>query len=193
MRGREKFSKYKGLINTLSSFYKILPQKVRIKLLFRHRRINGKIGMAIRYALLKSIAVECGDNVAIYEDVYFFNPQNLFIGNNVSLHPMCYVECGNSKDKGLHIGNDVSIAHGVTIMSNTHPFNNENILIKDQPVITKQILIGSNVWIGAKASILAGVSINSGCVIGANAVVTKDIEENKVCAGVPAKVIKERL
>lgn len=193
MRGRDQFSKYKSLINFISTCFRMLPEKTRVRLLFTHRRMHGKFGMAIRYALLKSVANKCGDNVAIYEDVYFYNPQNLCVGSNVSFHPMCYIECGKQKDTGLHIGNDVSIAHGVTIMSNTHPYDNEAILIKDQPVITKQIVIGDNVWIGAKASILAGVKIESGCVIGANAVVTKNIDCNKVCAGVPVKVIKERI
>jgi len=119
--------------------------------------MNGLLGIAFRYSLLKSIAAQCGDNVVIYGDVYFFNPENLQVGNNVSFHPMCYIECGKSRESGLKIGNDVSIAHGVTIMSNTHVFSDDSALIKDRPTVTKQVIIGDNVWIGAKASILAGM------------------------------------
>ncbi|MGO8737411.1 acyltransferase, partial [Rhodoblastus sp.] len=52
------------------------------------------------------------------------------------------------------------------------------------------IHIGKNVWIGAKATITRGVSISDNAVIGANAVVTKDVPENAVVCGVPAKITR---
>ncbi|MDE7464023.1 MAG: sugar O-acetyltransferase, partial [Clostridiales bacterium] len=52
------------------------------------------------------------------------------------------------------------------------------------------IKIGNNVWIGAHATILAGVTIGNGAVVAAGAVVTKDVPENAVVGGVPAKIIK---
>ena len=52
------------------------------------------------------------------------------------------------------------------------------------------IIIGKNVWIGSNATIAPGVTIGDNAVIGAGAVVTKDIPENAVAVGVPAKVIK---
>jgi maltose O-acetyltransferase len=54
------------------------------------------------------------------------------------------------------------------------------------------VVIEDDVWIGAKAVILSGVTVHSGAVIGAGAVVTKDVPENAVVAGVPARVIKTR-
>ena len=191
-RGREKFSRYKKVIMTLSSFYRLFPLKLRKILLDRHRNTRGKIGMAFRYALVKSIAEECGDNVAIYTGVYFFNPENMKLGNNISFHPMCYIEAGKTKEDGLQIDNDVSIAHGVTIMSTTHQYEQHDVPIKDLPTITKTIHICENVWIGAKATILCGVTIEKGCVIGANAVVTKNTNSETIYAGVPARVIRER-
>ena len=56
---------------------------------------------------------------------------------------------------------------------------------------TKPVLIGDNVWIGANAIILKGVRIGSGSVIGAGSVVTKDVPENCLAAGNPARIIKE--
>ena len=52
------------------------------------------------------------------------------------------------------------------------------------------VKIGNKVWIGAHATILPGVTIGNGAVVGAGAVVTKDVPENAVVAGVPAKIIK---
>ena len=53
------------------------------------------------------------------------------------------------------------------------------------------IHIGKNVWIGANATILPGVSIGDGAVVAAGAVVTKNVAENTVVGGVPAKVIRK--
>ncbi len=53
------------------------------------------------------------------------------------------------------------------------------------------IHIGNRVWIGAGAIITRGVTIGDGAVIAAGAVVTKDVEENTIVGGVPAKLIKK--
>lgn len=58
---------------------------------------------------------------------------------------------------------------------------------------SKPVTIGNNVWIGANAIILKGVSIGSGSVIAAGSVVTKDVPNNCVVAGNPAKVVKESI
>ena len=55
----------------------------------------------------------------------------------------------------------------------------------------KPINIGKNVWIGSNATVLQGVTIGDGAIIAAGAVVTKDVPENTIAAGVPAKVIRK--
>ena len=52
------------------------------------------------------------------------------------------------------------------------------------------IVIGDNCWFGANVSVMQGVTIEAGCVIGAGSVITKDVPENSLVAGVPAKVMK---
>ena len=56
---------------------------------------------------------------------------------------------------------------------------------------TKQVIIGNNVWVGANCTILKGVSIGNGAIIAAGAVVTGDVPEYTIVAGVPARVIKK--
>ena len=188
MRGREKFKKFKLIIVVICKFYSIFPKKLQNRALIRHRKQTGNIGLVIRYALLKNMAKHVGDNVSIQPDVYLFNVQELSIGDNVSIHPMTYIEAYG----GVEIGNNVSIAHGTTIMSVTHDFKDINIPIKEQGITALPIKIEDNVWIGAKATILGGNTIESGVIVGAGAVVTQNIECNKVVAGVPAKIIKDR-
>lgn len=54
----------------------------------------------------------------------------------------------------------------------------------------KPVNIGDNVWIGENVCILLGVSIGDGCIIAANSVVNRDVLDNSMVAGAPAKVIK---
>ncbi len=189
VRGRYKFDKYKKYVILLSEFYGVFPLTIRIKLFEFHRMTKGVKGIALRYALLKSIALECGDNVSIHPGVYLLKPDRITIGDNVSIHPMCYIDSTGE----IIIGSDVSIAHGTTIMSTTHGYKNISESIKDQEIEEKRTVIADNVWIGAKATILAGVNILEGSIVAAGAVVTSNIEKNKIVGGVPAKIIKDRL
>ena len=188
MRGRDKFSKFKPIINLMVKIISILPHKMRIKKFYRLRYKKGVLGILRRYIYLKSLSPECGDNVAVHEGVFLLSPHKISFGDNVSIHPMCYIDATGK----ITIGNDVSIAHGTTIMSSTHTYNDRDIPIKDQKVILKETNISDNIWIGAKATIIAGVNIHRGCVIGAGGVVAKDCEENSVYVGVPARKIKSR-
>lgn len=190
-RGRDQFAKFKRVFGVLTSLYKVIPLRCRKNALERHRNMRGKLGIGLRYVILKSITDSIGDNVAIFPGVYIFNPENLVIGNNVSIQPMTYMECGYVKG-GITIDDDVSIAHGVTIMGTTHRFNDHNEKIRDQGIDNEPIHIEKNVWIGAKVAVLSGVTIGRGSVIGAGAVVNKSLEPEGVYVGVPARRVKER-
>lgn len=189
MRGRDKFEKYKFIIMLLVRIASIFPLKIRLKLLEQFRMTKGNVGLVLRYTLLKTIALNCGDNVSIHSNVYLMNPQYLYLGNNVSIHPMSYIEALG----GVKIESNVSIAHGVTIMSTEHKFDNPDIFIKNQELVKKNVLIKENVWIGAKATILAGNTIGCGSIVAAMAVVTKDVKGDNIVGGVPAKVLKSRV
>lgn len=89
----------------------------------------------------------------------------------------------------ITIGNRCAIGRNVMIMDyDAHTLIYENGRKND---ITSPVVIGNHVWIGAGATILKGVTIGDNAVIGAGAVVTKDVRENTVVAGVPAREIRE--
>lgn len=87
--------------------------------------------------------------------------------------------------ESISIGNGVVISENVTIRdSDDHTVNGST-----KPM-TQPIVIGDHVWIGMNVTILKGVTIGKGAIIAAGAVVTKDVPENALAGGVPAKVIK---
>lgn len=89
----------------------------------------------------------------------------------------------------ITLGKNVHITHGVRFITHdggTLLFRHE---VPDLEV-TKPITVGNDVYIGNYVTILPGVHIGNRVVIGAGAVVTKDIPDNSVVAGVPARVIK---
>lgn len=187
MRGREIFKRYAWLINACTTVLKCFPLGVRRFLWRWFSDFGGTYGVAARYIILKSIARECGSNVAISKNVHLLNVEKISIGSNVSIHPMCYIDAYG----GLNIGNDVSIAHGVTIMTTTHNYQNESVPIKDQGISVEGVTISDDVWLGAKSTILSGVHIGRRSIVAASALVKKDVPAKVIVAGIPAKIVKE--
>jgi acetyltransferase-like isoleucine patch superfamily enzyme len=124
-----------------------------------------------------------------YENDHF-NPQ-IIIGNNVSIGDDCHITAINK----IEIGDNVLIGKKITITDNSHgktEYEQLSIPPLKRSLFSKgPVVIEENVWIGDKATILPGVKIGRNAIIAANAVVTRDIPENCVAGGNPAKVIKE--
>ncbi len=185
-RTREQFRRIESVFSVAEKFVGVLPRRVRITLLEISRNVPGRVGIAIRYVVVRRSSRSCGRLVAVFETAFLRNLDRIEFGDNVSIHPMCYLE----GDGGLSIGSDVSIAHGVTIMTTEHDYEVAGMKMRDAPVKHAPVVIGSDVWIGAGVKILAGVTIGDHVVIGAGAVVTRDIPSHSLAVGVPARVIR---
>ena len=88
---------------------------------------------------------------------------------------------------GLFIGSCVDIAQDVNIWTEQHDYDSPTFNAVSAPVI-----IEDYVWIASRATILPGVKIGKGAVVACGAVVTKDVPDYTVVAGVPAKPIGTR-
>ncbi|MFZ6664549.1 methyltransferase domain-containing protein [Peijinzhouia sedimentorum] len=111
------------------------------------------------------------------------------IGNRVVINNYSIVY-GNG---GVSIGDDTQIAAHCVIIPANHKHGRLDIPIARQGETRKGIKIGNDVWIGANVTILDGVEIGDGAIIGASSVVRDSILPNTISAGVPAKVIKNRV
>lgn len=88
----------------------------------------------------------------------------------------------------ISIGERTTVAQYVYLCNGTHDFNDKRL-----PLLVGNMTIGNDVFIGAKAIILPGLVIGDRSIIGAGSVVTKDIMENEIWAGNPAKFVKKRI
>lgn len=186
MTGRNLFAKGKALIGIVISAIQILPPPILERLLSLFRGTKGKVGIGIRYILLKSIAKNIGDNVSIRENVVLISPASLQIGSNVSIHSNCYIDASG----GITIGNDVSIATASILISETHTWENPDIPIKYNPMHPTPIIIENDVWLGCNVKVIGPTHIRDRTIIAAGAVVKGDFEGYNIVGGVPARTIK---
>lgn len=117
------------------------------------------------------------------------------IGKDVKINDYCHIGAIYSIDIGddCLLGSRVSIVdheHGVYRFFEDCAQSNPATRPDERTLKGAPIKIGDRTWIGEGSVVLAGVTIGSGCIIGANSVVTKNIPENCLAVGIPAKVIK---
>lgn len=111
---------------------------------------------------------------------YYTRIYGMHFGEGVRISRSARLDKTNPK--GLHIGDYTIVTNGAAIL--THDFVNRT---------WKDTHIGKNCFIGFNAIVMAGVTVGDGCIIGANSVVTKDIPDNSVAVGSPARVVQENI
>ena len=179
------------------SFYELIKLSINLlktKLFFPKARlirfpfdIRGK--KYIKYG--KNFTTGTGCRIEAYK--FFSDSPKLIIGNNVQINDYVHLACGQS----LIIEDDVLIANKVYISDINHGnYSGENQSFpeekaKNRKIFSKTVKICENVWIGENAIILPGVEIGKNSIIGAGSVVTKNVPENCIVAGNPAKIIKK--
>jgi len=149
--------------------------------------IPPPIGDWLRYLCLKPF-VKSIRSLKIRDGVTFVFPEGVSIGRHVGINEGVFIDGWG----GVTIGDWVRIAHRVSIISESHIYDDLSVPIYKQGKIGGEIVISDDVWIGCGAIILSGVIIGKGAVIGAGAVVTKDVPERAVVVGNPAQVIRYR-
>lgn len=115
---------------------------------------------------------------------------NIFIGDNVYLEDAVLNAGAKKKEEGsIHIENFVFFGHRVMVLARGHDYR-KTMKERQESIIESSILIKKGAWIGSNAIILGGVVIGENAVVAAGSVVTKNVEDNSVVAGNPAKFIK---
>jgi len=141
---------------------------------------------SLEYAIQKGMKV--GKNPKVEPLVIFMGFEWIEIGDDFVASSFSTIR---AVSRPIKIGNQVSLGPGVAIIGANHGIE-PNSPHQLQPQISAEIEIGDDVWIGAGAIVLPGVKIGSGAIIGAQSLVSKDLPENTICAGIPAQVVKKR-
>jgi acetyltransferase-like isoleucine patch superfamily enzyme len=122
------------------------------------------------------------DSFNMFPPFYTDCGKNITIGKNVFINSGCHFQ----DQGGITIGDNALIGHNVVLAT----LNHDPLPEKRSSILPAPIIIGQNVWIGASATVTSGVTIGNNSIIAAGAVVTKDVPENTIVGGVPAKYIK---
>lgn len=149
--------------------------------------LPSPVGDWLRYLCLKPFLRRVQSS-RIKEGVTFWFPEGVEIGRNVSINEWVFIDGWG----GVRIGDDVRIAHRVSIISEDHRYERLDLPIYQQGKIGKAVSIGDDVWIGCGATILKGVTVGQGAVVAAGAVVVADVPPRAIVGGTPARVLKYR-
>ena len=122
------------------------------------------------------------------QEVTVFTPLHINCGKHITIGKNVFInfDCTFFALGGITIEDDVLIGPKVSLITENHPLNPE----ERKGLTGKPILIKKNAWIGANATILPGVTIGENAVVAAGAVVSKDVPDNTIVGGIPAKFIK---
>ncbi|WP_312287966.1 DapH/DapD/GlmU-related protein [Chryseobacterium gleum] len=190
------FSKYlkmsfnKDIFTRLRKGETIMPDDPEIhKLLQASYEVKKKLNLLNTYTepgevlkILSEIVGEKLENVTVFTPIYINYGKHLNIGKNVFINFDCtFLTLG-----GITIEDDVLIGPKVSLVTENHPLTPQH----RKGLIGKSIHIKKNAWIGASATILPGVTIGENAVVAAGAVVSKDVPDNVLAGGIPAKIIK---
>ena len=143
-----------------------------------------KVFTKIQQFYVSKVIKQCGKHFRMYGSFYLQKPQNLILGDNVTINDGVYINARGA----ITVGNDVSFSAGSKIVSTGLDINEDKF---NQSHIDKPISIGNNVQIGTGAIVLLGVTIGDNVIVGAGSVVTKDIESNSIVVGNPAKILRK--
>jgi len=165
-----------------------LPESIRLlkavkTALFRLLAVRGKVTLARN--------VHIGPFSAVWAS------RGLAIGENTLIGRHCTVQVNGRIGRGVLIANNVGIVGRID-----HEYRVPGMLLRDgrwigsDPALAalpeNRIDIGDDVWIGFGSVVLSGVRIGDGAIVAAGSVVTKDVDDFAIVAGVPAKPVGQR-
>lgn len=166
-----------------------------VRILF-FRSLGAKIPGSVK---LGRVEIPLPERVSIGKDCEIEHEVRLRVGGgwqqgDIKIGERTFIGYGTQVNIGSKfvLGNDCLIAPNCLFSDAHHCFDDLEVLIRKQKCIYVPIRICDNVWLGSGVTVLQGVTINHGAIVAAGAVVTKDVPENEIWGGIPAKKIGVR-
>ncbi|MGX6970978.1 sugar O-acetyltransferase [Vagococcus bubulae] len=155
---------------------KIIAQKINMEPLENQDTIK---------ALVKELFAETGENPYVMPPVHVGYGRHTTVGD----HFFANMDCIFLDVNRITIGDNVMLGPRVGLYTAGHPIDPDIRIEKLE--FGHPIVIKDNVWIGANSIVLPGVTIGKNVVVAAGSVVTKDVSDNTIVGGNPAKIIRE--
>jgi putative colanic acid biosynthesis acetyltransferase WcaF len=173
-----------------------MKKSVKLNLIILHEILSRGVFSLPRFRLtnaFKSLYLRLhgsriGRCVTYYPGVRINPARGIELGDNVDLAWGVIITTSGT----VSIGDRSLIGYGVMISSANHNIPPRHGRIFNSGHSRAPVTIGADVWVGAHSVILAGVTIGDGSVVGAGSIVTKDVPDNVIVGGIPARVIKYR-
>lgn len=161
----------------------LVRERMRAKKLMHGINVEEFVRTPRALALIKELVPNSGSNLHIEPPFYCDYGSNIYCGDNVYFNMNCVILDGMK----VKIGSYVLFGPGVQIYTATHPLDWQQ---RRKEEYSKPIVIGDDCWIGGGAVICPGVTVGNRSVVAAGAVVTKDVPDDTLVGGNPAKVIR---
>lgn len=137
----------------------------------------------VRNLLSRLFGKTVDESFRVFPPFYTDFGKNITVGKNVFINACCHFQ----DHGGVSLGDGCQIGHNVVFATLNHGLAPED----RQTTYPAPITLGKNVWVGSNSTILQGVTIGDNAVVAAGAVVTKDVPENTIVGGVPARIIRK--
>ncbi|GAB3525638.1 DapH/DapD/GlmU-related protein [Arthrobacter monumenti] len=122
------------------------------------------------------------ESVTVFPPLYSDFGKNIILGERIFINSGCKFQ----DQGGVVIGDDCLIGHN-TVMAT---LNHDLMPSRRADMHPAPIVVGRNVWIGSNVTVLPGVTISDNAVVAAASVVTRDVPENTIVVGSPARVVR---
>jgi acetyltransferase-like isoleucine patch superfamily enzyme len=185
-----RFMRAHGMLN--ADYLRLLLRLARLKLRFGRRlQVDGiafvgpgvtlEIGKGATLRLGRWCWIGHGSKIRVHEG-------EVVIGAKTVMGQ----ECTISAFQHVSVGRECILADRVMLIDFDHGVVEVERPIRVQGIYKRDVRVGNNVWVGYGACFLRGTTVGDNCVIGTSSVITKDVPDNAVVAGVPARVLRMR-
>ncbi len=176
----------------------------------RYRSEEGPFETALRRILVRAMSRSAGHSLQVEAEVVLKHPETMEFGDSVFLGAHSMIQgrfdgtCRIGKcvwigphayfdARNLILEDYVGWGPGAKVLGSSHTGDPIGVPIIMTELTIKQVVIGYGADIGTNATILPGVRVGAHAIVGAGAVVTEDVPDHAVIAGVPAKILRYRL
>jgi putative colanic acid biosynthesis acetyltransferase WcaF len=137
----------------------------------------------MRKAWLRALGATLEPGCVIFAGTTVLGADRLHVGARANVGWRCVLDARGR----LTIGNDTVIASDSQLISGRHDFDADDFVAHFDP-----ITIGDHAWLATRCLVIGGVTIGRGAVVVAGAIVTRDVPDNVIVGGVPAREIRKR-